>query len=46
MKPISVPLHVETGDIHAEGNTRMVLFNGNTGRPMAIPDWFTDKYLK
>ena len=35
----------ETNVVHAEGTTRMVLFNSNTGRPMAIPEWFTNKYL-
>lgn len=35
----------ETGSIHAEGSTRMVLYNSISGRPMAIPQWFTEKYL-
>jgi acyl-CoA thioester hydrolase len=35
----------KTGVLHAEGTTKMVLFNDNTGRPMAIPEWFTKKYL-
>lgn len=36
----------ESGIIYAEGYTRMVLFNENTGRPLALPDWFTKKYLE
>lgn len=36
----------ETGKICAEGNTRMVLYNENNGRPLAIPEWFTKKYLE
>ena len=32
--------------LYAEGTTKMVLFNENTSRPMAIPDWFTKKYLE
>ncbi len=36
----------ESGLIYAEGSTRMVIFNENTGRPLAIPDWFTKKYLE
>lgn len=36
----------ETGVNYAEGSTRMVLFNDHTGRPLAIPDWFTKKYLE
>jgi acyl-CoA thioester hydrolase len=38
--------NTKTGALHAEGTTRMVLFNSTTGRPMPIPDWFTEKYLK
>ena len=37
--------HAGNGDTFAEGMTRMVLFNEKTGRPMALPDWFTEKYL-
>ncbi len=36
----------ETGVKYAEGTTRMVLFNEKTGRPLAIPGWFTKKYLE
>lgn len=36
----------ESGLLYAEGTTRMVLFNANSGRPMAFPDWFTKKYLE
>lgn len=36
----------ESGLIYAEGSTRMVLFNENTGRPLVLPDWFTKKYLE
>jgi len=36
----------DTGLVHAEGNTRMVLFNSNSGRPVVMPDWFTNKYLE
>lgn len=36
----------ETGAKYAEGSTRMVLFNENTGRPLPIPDWFAKKYLE
>ena len=35
-----------TGNVYAEGSTRMVLFNEDAGRPILIPDWFTKKYLK
>ena len=35
-----------TGNLHAEGTTRMVLFNENTGRPVVMPDWFVKKYLE
>lgn len=38
-------LNVESGQTCAKGSTRMVLFNANNGRPMAIPQWFTEKYL-
>lgn len=36
----------ESGLIYAEGSTRMVLFNENTGRPLALPVWFTKKYFE
>jgi len=35
----------DTGKVFAEGRTRMVLFNENSGRPIPIPDWFTEEYL-
>jgi len=35
----------KTNVIHAEGTTRMVLFNSINKRPIAIPEWFTAKYL-
>ncbi len=38
--------NAETGKVHAEGSTRMVLFNENSGRPLIIPEWFTKKYLE
>ena len=36
----------KTGLTHAEGRTRMVLFNANSGRPVALPKWFIEKYLE
>ena len=38
--------NVQSGVPYAEGSTRMVLFNANTGRPLPIPEWFTKKYLE
>lgn len=38
--------NVDTGKVYAEGNTRMVLFNETSGRPIIIPDWFVKKYLE
>lgn len=35
----------KTEEVHAEGITRMVLFNSHRGRPAPIPEWFSDKYL-
>ena len=38
--------NVQSGILFAEGSTRMVLFNANTGRPIPLPDWFTKKFLE
>lgn len=51
VRPTAFDIHYlfkneESGIKYAEGSTRMVLFNENTGRPLPIPDWFTKKYLK
>lgn len=50
IRPTSFDIHYlfkneESGLTYAEGNTQMVLFNKHTGRPLAIPDWFSKKYL-
>lgn len=51
VRPTSCDIHyrflaAEDGKLYAEGLTRMVLFNANTGRPMPLPDWFIDKFLQ